>query len=151
MIDITQTFIWLFVGLILTNSFRIIHLKSKIVRYTHLPTTKQIAPKGIKKIALIKSLPYTPFYYLIIWIMCSVFYLQNQMIIPSVFDGLILGVSWWFAVVVIEMLGWVVIKHKYSFSFKQVYVQSQPWISLNYYAILISPIIIAFIVNFNKI
>ncbi len=50
--------------------------------------------------------------------------------------GLWAGIS-----IVIDLVGWVLIKHPWSLTFKQFYVEYQPWITLVYLAIFLAPVI----------
>lgn len=150
MINIAQALIWLLVGLVLTNVLKYFHLKVGIKKYTHHPATKSLSEDEIKKVTFLKSLPYTPAYYLTGWLISGLFYLQNYADNVRFVDALLIGVVWCGAVLLIEMYGWVVAKHKLNFTWKQMYMQSQPWVSLNYYSIIISPLIMAMIINFNK-
>ena len=43
--------------------------------------------------------------------------------------------------VVFDVFGWVIIKHPWSLTFKQFYIEYQPWITLIYIAIFIGPIL----------
>ena len=42
---------------------------------------------------------------------------------------------------VFDVFGWVIIKHPWSLSFKEFYVDYQPWITLIYIAIFLGPVI----------
>ena len=39
------------------------------------------------------------------------------------------------------VFGWVIIKHPWSLTFKQFYIEYQPWITLIYIAIFVGPIL----------
>ena len=42
---------------------------------------------------------------------------------------------------VFDLVGWVLIKHPWSLSFKEFYVDYQPWLTFIYIAIFVGPII----------
>ena len=42
---------------------------------------------------------------------------------------------------IIDVFGWVMIKHSWSLSFKEFYVDYQPWITLIYLAIFAGPVV----------
>ena len=41
--------------------------------------------------------------------------------------------------IIVDVVGWVIIKHSWSLTFKEFYIDYQPWITLIYLAIYISP------------
>lgn len=43
--------------------------------------------------------------------------------------------------IVFDVFGWVLIKHPWSLSFKEFYVDYQPWITLIYIAIFAGPLV----------
>ena len=48
---------------------------------------------------------------------------------------------WGTTTVVFDVIGWVLIKHPWSLTFKEFYIDYQPWITLIYMAIYASPFI----------
>ncbi len=56
-------------------------------------------------------------------------------------DVLITSILWGTITVIFDLFGWVIIKHPWSLSYKEFYVDYQPWISLIYVAIYVSPFI----------
>jgi len=52
-----------------------------------------------------------------------------------------LGFSWSIITIVIDLFGWVLIKHPWSMTLKEMYLDYQPWISLIYLSIFVSPFI----------
>ena len=60
---------------------------------------------------------------------------------PSLYDALITGAIWAGICIVFDVFGWVIIKHPWSLSFKEFYIDYQPWISLIYVAIFLGPVI----------
>ena len=54
---------------------------------------------------------------------------------PTVTEALVTGAIWAGVTVVVDLFGWVVIKHPWSLTFKGFYVDYQPWITLIYAAI----------------
>ena len=51
------------------------------------------------------------------------------------------GLLWGTVTIVIDVIGWVLIKHPWSLTFKEFYVDYQPWITLIYLTIYASPLI----------
>ena len=65
----------------------------------------------------------------------------NSLPNPSIQEALITGAIWCGICIVFDIFGWVIIKHPWSLSFKEFYIDYQPWISLIYIAIFAGPII----------
>ena len=47
---------------------------------------------------------------------------------PSMLDALMTGMIWTIICIVFDAFGWVIIKHPWSLSFKEFYIDYQPWI-----------------------
>jgi hypothetical protein len=58
---------------------------------------------------------------------------------------LIAGAIWAIICIVADLIGWVLIKHPWQLTFKEFYIDYQPWITLIYIAIFIGPIVGFFI------
>ncbi len=59
----------------------------------------------------------------------------------DVSEALWLSLLWGTLTIIIDLVGWVIIKHPWSLTFRQFYVEYQPWISLVYLTIYASPFI----------
>lgn len=55
---------------------------------------------------------------------------------------------WGTITIILDLFGWVIIKHPWSLTFKQFYVEYQPWITLIYITIYASPFIAFGIMEF---
>jgi hypothetical protein len=60
---------------------------------------------------------------------------------PTLTEALTTGAIWVSICIVFDLFGWVLIKHPWSLTFKQFYVEYQPWITLVYIAIFLGPVI----------
>ena len=60
---------------------------------------------------------------------------------PTISEALITGGIWAGICIVFDLVGWVLIKHPWSLSFKEFYVDYQPWLTFIYIAIFVGPII----------
>jgi hypothetical protein len=60
------------------------------------------------------------------------------------------GALWSGISIVIDLFGWVVIKHPWSLTFKQFYVEYQPWITLVYLAMFIAPVISCLLLSLKR-
>ena len=63
--------------------------------------------------------------------------LENQTII----EAFITGAIWTGICIVFDVFGWVIIKHPWSLTFKEFYIDYQPWITFIYIAIFLGPIL----------
>ncbi|MCI6608592.1 MAG: hypothetical protein MSF04_03030, partial [Bacilli bacterium] len=66
---------------------------------------------------------------------------MNGLSNPTIAEAFITGAIWVSICIVFDIFGWVIIKHPWSLTFKQFYIEYQPWITLIYIAILIGPIL----------
>lgn len=60
---------------------------------------------------------------------------------PTFQEALFTGAIWMGICIVVDVFGWVLIKHPWSLTFKEFYVDYQPWISLIYIAIFAGPVL----------
>lgn len=60
---------------------------------------------------------------------------------PALSEALITGGIWAGICIVFDVFGWVIIKHPWSLTFKEFYVDYQPWITLIYIAIFLGPVV----------
>ena len=51
------------------------------------------------------------------------------------------GTVWAIICIVVDLVGWVLIKHPWRLTFKEFYVDYQPWITLIYLAIFAGPVV----------
>lgn len=85
-----------------------------------------------------KTKPWHPLYNIIVFPLFSYIYFRTLDTIT--FQNVIItSIVWGTITVLFDLLGWVIIKHPWSLSAKEFYVDYQPWISLIYVAIYVSP------------
>lgn len=87
-----------------------------------------------------KTKPYHPIYNIVLFTAGGYLYLQT-LSAPSWVDALLTGIIWFVIAFVIDYIGWIKIKHPWSLTTKQFYVEYQPWITWVYIAIGISPVL----------
>lgn len=87
-----------------------------------------------------KTKPWHPLYNIILFTLFGFLYL-NGLEMPTFSEALITGVIWAGICIVFDVFGWVLIKHPWSLSFKEFYVDYQPWISLIYLMIFLGPVV----------
>ena len=87
-----------------------------------------------------KTKPWHPLYNIVVFSLFGYLY-SNGLENPSMQEALMTGLIWAVICLVFDAIGWVLIKHPWSLSFKEFYIDYQPWISLIYLAIFLGPVI----------
>ncbi|MCQ2588724.1 MAG: hypothetical protein MJ174_11480 [Treponema sp.] len=87
-----------------------------------------------------KTKPWHPLYNIIMFTLFGYLYMHGLEAI-AFSEALITGAIWAGICIVFDVFGWVIIKHPWSLSFKEFYVDYQPWITLIYLAIFFGPIL----------
>lgn len=95
--------------------------------------------------AYIKTIPYHIIYNIILFPLFALLYFKYSGIPPTLQEALILGTTWCVITILIDLIGWVLIPHPWSMSFKEMYIDYQPYITLIYIAIWISPLMVLII------
>jgi hypothetical protein len=105
---------------------------------THAPqATAGVSP--LQSPVFLATVPYHVVIMLIIWPVFAGIYFRKRS--PEFKQRLTLGVFWMIVAVLVDLICFVLIKSPYSFSFYEFYVLYQPWITLIYIAIFLSPLI----------
>ena len=90
--------------------------------------------------------PWHPLYNIILFTLFGLLYLRKVKDL-TLKKALKTGALWAGISIVIDLVGWVLIKHPWSLTFKQFYIDYQPWITLVYLAMVIAPVIGYYILN----
>lgn len=88
-----------------------------------------------------KTVPFHPLYNIIIWPIFSYLYLTQVKSGNPWNEAFLLGISWTLITIVFDAFAWVIIKHPWRMTVKEMYVDYQPWITLIYLSIFVSPFI----------
>lgn len=114
----------------------IIHTKFNST-FRHLKSKKKNSSRSE---AYEKTKPWRPLYNLIIFTLSAVGLFS--MIGPVSFETVLAtALLWEVLTIVVDLIGRVIIKHPWSFSFREFYVENQPWLVLIYLAIYASPLV----------
>jgi hypothetical protein len=89
--------------------------------------------------AYLMTIPYHPLLNLF-WLPFAWLYLRGYAETRQS-EGLKLGIFWTVICMLIDLVGWVLIPHPWAMTFKEFYVDYQPWIALIYIVIFVSPLI----------
>ncbi|MBS1399758.1 MAG: hypothetical protein KH054_01015 [Firmicutes bacterium] len=87
-----------------------------------------------------KTKPWHPLYNIILFSLFGWLYMRG-LVSPSLREAFFTGLLWMGICIVFDLVGWVLIKHPWRLTFKQFYVEYQPWITLIYLAIFLGPLV----------
>ncbi|SFN76024.1 hypothetical protein SAMN04487831_103189 [Pseudobutyrivibrio sp. UC1225] len=87
-----------------------------------------------------KTKPWHPLYNIVIFSLLGCVYMRG-LEAQTLSAALIAGAIWAIICIVVDLVGWVLIKHPWRLTFKEFYVDYQPWITLIYIAIFLGPVI----------
>ena len=85
-----------------------------------------------------KTKPWHPLYNIIIFPIFAYLYFHGSEAITRS-NVIVTSLIWGTVTVVFDLIGWVLIKHPWSLTFREFYVDYQPWITLIYITIYASP------------
>ena len=87
-----------------------------------------------------KTKPWHPLYNVVIFPIFAYLYLHGLEIV-TLTEVMATSLIWGTITVVFDLFGWVLIKHPWSLTFREFYIDYQPWITLIYITIYASPFI----------
>lgn len=87
-----------------------------------------------------RTKPFHPLYNIIIFpIFAWLYFLSVSSL--TLETAAVTSLLWGAATIILDLIGWVLVKHPWSLSFKEFYIDHQPWITLTYLIIFASPFI----------
>lgn len=129
-------FLYLIIGYIVVTWIGIGHTIFNI-KVLHMKSMKE--SEGLGE-GYEKTKKWHPLYNIIIFPILGWLYM-SQLDGATLTTALIAGAIWAVASIIIDLVGWVLIPHPLRLTFKQFYVEYQPWITLIYIAIFLGPVI----------
>ncbi|MCR5339717.1 MAG: hypothetical protein K6E60_00065 [Saccharofermentans sp.] len=93
--------------------------------------------------------PWHPLYNIIFFTLFGLLYLRKVKDL-TLGKAMATGALWAGISIVIDLVGWVLIKHPLSLTFRQFYIEYQPWITLVYLAMFIAPVIAFLIMDSSR-
>ena len=127
--------LWFWSAYIIVTLIGILHTIFNIYVLHMKPMDKDSMGEGYEK-----TKPWHPLYNIVIFTVFGFIYM-NGLSNPTITEALITGAICVSICIVFDVFGWVIIKHPWSLTFKQFYVEYQPWITLIYIAIFIGPLL----------
>ena len=128
--------LWFWVAYIIVTLIGIFHTVFNIV-VLHMKSMKDSPGMGE---GYEKTKPWHPLYNIIVFAVFGYLYM-NGLEEPTILEAFITGAIWTSICVVFDLFGWVIIKHPWSLTFKEFYIDYQPWITLIYIAIFSGPVL----------
>lgn len=129
------TMLWFWVCYIIVTVAGILHTEFNIYVFKMKPMDENSMGEGYEK-----TKPRHPLCNIILFSLFGWIYM-NGLAEPSLTEALIAGAIWAGICIVFDVFGWVLIKHPWSLSLKEFYVDYQPWITLIYIAIFAGPVV----------
>ena len=127
--------LWFWTAYILVTIVGVLHTIFNIYVLHMKPMDQNSMGEGYEK-----TKPWHPLYNIVLFSLFGWLYMQG-LDTPTFQDAIFNGLIWAGICIVFDVFGWVLIKHPWSLTFKQFYVEYQPWISLIYLAIFLGPIV----------
>jgi hypothetical protein len=98
--------------------------------------------------AYLMTIPYHPLLNLLVWPWFAWLYWRKLPIeIDRKREMVQLGLFWMIVSILVDLIGWVLIPHPWAMTFKEFYLDYQPWITLIYLIIFASPACLPLIVK----
>ena len=134
--------LWYWIAYFIVTGIGILHTIFNIV-VLHMKSMKDSPGMGE---GYEKTKPWHPLYNIIIFPIFAYFYFNGLETI-TLSNVIATSIIWGTITVIFDAIGWVLIKHPWSLTFKEFYIDYQPWITLIYITIYASPFITYAIVN----
>jgi hypothetical protein len=130
-----MSMLWFWLCYIVVTCVGIFHTMFNIFVLKMKPMDQHSMGEGYEK-----TKPWHPLYNIILFSFFGWLYMRG-LADPSWTEALITGAIWAGITIIFDVFAWVIIKHPWSLSFKEFYVDYQPWITLIYLAIFASPLV----------
>lgn len=105
------------------------------------PEGVQVKPSQVP--AYTRTIPFHVLYNIVLFPAFAYVYLKQAAPADLWNEALAVGATWAATAIVVDLIGWVLIKHPWYMTPREMYLDYQPWITLIYAAIFVSPLIAA--------
>ena len=130
-----MSMLWFWIAYVCVTVIGILHTVFNIYVLHMKPMDSQGMGEGYEK-----TKPWHPLYNIILFSVFGYLYM-NGLTAPTMGEALLTGLLWAGICIVFDVFGWVLIKHPWSLTFREFYIDYQPWLTLIYLAIFLGPII----------
>lgn len=132
--------LYFFIGYVVITWIGFIHTVFNI-KVLHMKSMKESGGKGEGLgEAYNKTKPWHPLYNLIILPIFAHLYFKGLDTV-TLSNVMLTSILWGTSAIVIDFVGWVLIKHPLSLTFRRFYIEYQPWITIVYLVMYASPFI----------
>lgn len=128
--------LWFWIAYIIVTNIGVLHTIFNI-KVLHMKSMKESPGMGE---GYEKTKPWHPLYNVVIFPIFAYLYLHGLEIVMLT-EVMATSLIWGTITVVFDLFGWVLIKHPWSLTFREFYIDYQPWITLIYITIYASPFI----------
>lgn len=128
--------LWFWIAYIIVTDIGVLHTIFNI-KVLHMKSMKESPGMGE---GYEKTKPWHPLYNVVIFPIFAYLYLHGLEIV-TLTEIMATSLIWGTITVVFDLFGWVLIKHPWSLTFREFYIDYQPWITLIYITIYASPFI----------
>lgn len=128
--------LWFWIAYFIVTNIGVLHTIFNI-KVLHMKSMKEGPGMGE---GYEKTKPWHPLYNVVIFPIFAYLYLHGLEAI-TLSDVIATSLIWGTITVVFDLFGWVLIKHPWSLTFREFYIDYQPWITLIYITIYASPFI----------
>lgn len=87
-----------------------------------------------------KTKPWHPLYNIVLFSVFGFIYMRS-LNAPTLHESLLTGAIWSAICILFDLFGWVMVKHPWSLTFREFYIDYQPWITFIYLAIFAGPLV----------
>jgi len=108
----------------------------------HSPDPHELGVGMLQAPAFVATVPYHVVIMLLVWPLFAWMYFRNRRPRSASEESrqtLLLAILWLISAMVVDFVGFVLIKNAWSMTPHELYVEYQPWITLIYFAIFLSP------------
>ena len=133
--NLGMSMLWFWVCYFLVTTVGILHTVFNIVVLHMKPMDANGMGEGYER-----TKPWHPLYNIVLFSLFGWLYMRG-LDSPALGDAFAAGGVWAGVCIVFDLVGWVLIRHPWSLTFRQFYVDYQPWITLIYLAIFLGPVI----------
>lgn len=127
--------LWFWTAYIIVTIIGMLHTIFNIYVLKMKPKDKNGMGEGYEK-----TKPWHPLYNIVLFSLFGWLYMRG-LANSNITEALITGAIWAGICIIFDLIGWVMIKHPWSLTFKQFYIEYQPWITFIYLAIFLGPLI----------
>lgn len=115
-----------------------------------LPSAEELGVSTFADPSFLMTVPYQLLINLIVWTSFCWLYFRKDKNIHLLKKYITLGCFWLIVALIFDLVAFVLIKSPFSFTPYQFYVEYQPWISITYFIVFISPLFCFTLLKFKE-